>query len=166
EKVCLDGFEIFEKESEQNPSVSVEPNDLAYIIYTSGSTGKPKGVETTHHNVIRLFESTDHWYQFNEQDVWTLFHSYAFDFSVWELWGALLYGGKLVVVSYLDSRSPERFYDILIQENVSVLNQTPSAFGQLIQIDKSASAHDKNHLNLRYIIFGGEILNFATLKEW
>ena len=87
-----------------------------------------------HHNVIRLFKSTDCWYQFNEKDTWTLFHSYAFDFSVWEIWGALLYGGKLVVVPYWISRSPKDFYQLLVEEEVTVLNQTPSAFRQLIQV--------------------------------
>jgi len=121
-----------------NPtSDHVTPASLAYIIYTSGSTGKPKGVLVTHHNVMRLFAATDHWYGFHEQDVWTLFHSYAFDFSVWELWGALLYGGRLVVVPYLISRSPEAFYHLLCAEGVTVLNQTPSAFRQLIHAEET-----------------------------
>ena len=96
-------------ESAQAPAVDVAPGSLAYVIYTSGSTGRPKGVQVTHANVVRLFTATDHWFGFGPDDVWTLFHSYAFDFSVWELWGALLYGGRLVVVPYLVSRSPEAF---------------------------------------------------------
>ena len=83
-----------------NPPAAVAADDLAYVIYTSGSTGKPKGALITHDNVARLFDATDAWFGFDERDVWTLFHSYAFDFSVWELWGALLYGGRLVVVPY------------------------------------------------------------------
>src|SRR5678815_6197215 len=77
---------------------AVNPHHLAYVIYTSGSTGAPKGVMVEHGNVVRLFSATNEWFQFNENDVWTLFHSYAFDFSVWEIWGALAYGGCLVVV--------------------------------------------------------------------
>ena len=111
------------------------PDDLAYVIYTSGSTGKPKGVLVTHANVSRLFTATDHWFGFGPHDVWTLFHSYAFDFSVWELWGALLYGGRVVIVPYWVSRDPAAFRELLVEERVTVLNQTPSAFRQLIQAD-------------------------------
>ncbi|MHC5829816.1 MAG: AMP-binding protein, partial [Nostoc sp.] len=114
------------------------PAQAAYIIYTSGSTGKPKGCIVTHNNVTRLMRSTEPWFEFNENDVWTLFHSYAFDFSVWEIWGALVYGGKLVVVPYLESRSPETFRALLFSEGVTILNQTPSAFRSLIRADREA----------------------------
>src|SRR5262249_24583513 len=110
----------------------VKPQHLAYVIYTSGSTGAPKGVMVEHANVTRLFSATDEWFRFNEDDVWTLFHSYAFDFSVWEIWGALLYGGCLVVVPKNIARSPQEFYKLLCFHKVTVLNQTPSAFRQLI----------------------------------
>ena len=138
--------------------------NLAYIIYTSGSTGRPKGVLVTHGNVIRLFQSTEQWFHFNQEDVWTLFHSYAFDFSVWEIWGALIYGGRLVVVPYLISREPEAFYQLLAQEGVTVLNQTPSAFRQLMRAEETLGV--SKQLALRYIIFGGEALDLASLRPW
>ncbi|MFB5566016.1 amino acid adenylation domain-containing protein [Bacillus cereus] len=165
ESICLDcDQDEIGKESKTLPVSNVGPKNLAYVIYTSGSTGNPKGVMIEHHNVIRLFKSTDCWYQFNEKDTWTLFHSYAFDFSVWEIWGALLYGGKLVVVPYWISRSPKDFYQLLVEEEVTVLNQTPSAFRQLIRV---CEQEDKNkNLQLRYVIFGGEALEPISLLPW
>ncbi|HET9130767.1 MAG TPA: amino acid adenylation domain-containing protein, partial [Terriglobia bacterium] len=148
---------------DRNPPQLAGPDDLAYVIYTSGTTGKPKGSLITHRNVVRLFTSTDHWYGFNERDVWTLFHSCAFDFSVWEIWGALLYGGRLVVVPFLVSRSPQSFHELLLKEKVTVLNQTPSAFRQLIQAEEDAG---QNLCDLRYVIFGGEALEMQSLRPW
>jgi amino acid adenylation domain-containing protein/non-ribosomal peptide synthase protein (TIGR01720 family) len=139
-----------------------DASSLAYVIYTSGSTGKPKGALITHGNVARLFDSTEAWFRFGERDVWTLFHSYAFDFSVWEIWGALLYGGRLVVVPWEVSRSPELFLDLLVRERVTVLNQTPSAFAQLAQ----AEAQRAVATALRLVIFGGEALDPASLEPW
>ncbi|NER29541.1 MAG: amino acid adenylation domain-containing protein, partial [Symploca sp. SIO1C4] len=163
--LCLDtDKETIAQHSQSNPKNTATANNLAYVIYTSGSTGKPKGVLVNHSNVLRLFAATDSWYHFNPQDVWTLFHSYAFDFSVWEVWGALLYGGKLVIVPYLVTRSPESFYQLLSQENVTVLNQTPSAFRQLIQAEQSATTVEQ--LKLRLVIFGGEALELNSLKPW
>ncbi|EPN30223.1 non-ribosomal peptide synthetase SyfB, partial [Pseudomonas syringae pv. actinidiae ICMP 18807] len=149
-------------ESERNPQVPVKPTSLAYVIYTSGSTGKPKGVMIEHRNVARLFSATEDWFGFNEQDVWSLFHSFAFDFSVWEIWGALLHGGRLLIVPQLVSRSPEDFYALLCSAGVTVLNQTPSAFRQLI----AAQGENPKAHSLRQVIFGGEALETAMLKPW
>ena len=124
-------------ESSQNPLPLSTPHHLAYVIYTSGSTGKPKGVMIAHGNVIRLLRRTEQWYNFNSTDTWTLFHSYAFDFSVWEIWGALSYGGNLIIVPYLTSRSPEAFNTLLIDNKVTILNQTPSSFQQLVDYEQS-----------------------------
>jgi amino acid adenylation domain-containing protein len=146
------------------PPVTDLPDSTAYVIYTSGSTGKPKGVPVSHANVARLLTATDEWFGFNESDVWTLFHSYAFDFSVWELWGALLYGGRLVVVPYWVSRSPEAFYDLLVRERVTVLNQTPSAFHQLAAAGEQRGG--RGELVLRWVIFGGEALEPRRLGGW
>ena len=147
-----------------NPAPANKPEDIAYIIYTSGSTGRPKGVLVSHRNVVRLFRQTDPWFKFNESDVWTLFHSYTFDFSVWEIWGALLYGGRLVVVSHLMARAPDEFYRLLATEKVTVLNQTPSAFRQLIWAETTAA--QTRDLQIRYIICGGEALELQSLKPW
>ena len=147
-----------------NPTAGATADDPAYVIYTSGSTGQPKGCVVTHRNVARLMQSTEALYGFDSTDVWTLFHSTAFDFSVWEIWGAWLYGGRLVVVPYDLSRSPEEFYKMLSREKVTVLNQTPSAFRQLIAAESAAT--DAWPLHLRYVIFGGEALEMQSLVPW
>ncbi|MFI8716266.1 amino acid adenylation domain-containing protein [Stenotrophomonas sp. NPDC077464] len=135
---------------------------LAYVIYTSGSTGQPKGVMVEHGHVSRLFTATQAQFGFDERDVWTLFHSFAFDFSVWEIWGALLHGGRLVVVPALCTRMPLEFYDLLVREQVTVLNQTPSAFRGLIAAQQQRS--DAHHL--RVVVFGGEALELPMLVPW
>ena len=163
--IFVDDVELSEFQSypTSNLSSQATTENLAYVIYTSGTTGKSKGSLIRHRNVTRLFTATEHWYGFNEGDVWTLFHSTAFDFSVWEIWGALLYGGRVVVVPFLVSRSPEAFYDLLAREHITVLNQTPSAFRQLIQAEGETG---KKELALRYVIFGGEALELQSLRPW
>jgi len=153
-----------EAEPDIPPRVAVGADNLAYIIYTSGSTGQPKGTLIRHGNVLRLFTATEPLFGFGEDDVWTLFHSFAFDFSVWEIWGALLYGGRVVVVPYTVSRSPREFRRLLATEGVTVLNQTPSAFRQLVRVDQQAGPEEA--LALRFVIFGGEALELGSLTPW
>ena len=149
-------------ESIVNPRVDLSPAHLAYVIYTSGSTGQPKGVMIEHRQVARLFTATEHWFGFNRNDVWALFHSFAFDFSVWEIWGALMHGGQLLIVPQLVSRSPDECYTLLCEAGVSILNQTPSAFRQLI----AAQGQNPRSHSLRQVIFGGEALEPGVLKPW
>ncbi|WP_255653948.1 non-ribosomal peptide synthase/polyketide synthase [Corallococcus sp. EGB] len=139
------------------------PEHGCYVIYTSGSTGRPKGMQIDHARVTRLFTATAPWFSFGPDEVWTLFHSYAFDFSVWEIWGALIHGARLVIVPYLVSRSPESFRALVHDEGVTVLNQTPSAFLQFVQAD---AARASGASSLRWIIFGGETLEFSSLRAW
>jgi amino acid adenylation domain-containing protein/non-ribosomal peptide synthase protein (TIGR01720 family) len=151
-------------ESPDNPPQVVEADNLAYVMYTAASTGAPSGVLVTHANVSRLFDASEIWFQFGRDDVWTLFHSCASDFSVWEIWGALLYGGRLVIVPYWVSRDPDAFIDLLVRERVTVLNQTPSAFRQLIQADGERSRPER--FALRSIVLGGEALAVSGLRPW
>ena len=163
--ICLDtDWEAIAEKDATTPESEVLADNVVYSIYTSGSTGKPKGALITHDNVARLFKATESWFHFTHDDVWTLFHSYAFDFSVWEIWGALLYGGKLIIVPYEVSRSPEAFYQLLRTNGVTILNQTPSAFRQLMQAEEALNVSDA--LSLRLIIFGGEALDIQSLKPW
>ncbi|MFC0210898.1 non-ribosomal peptide synthase/polyketide synthase [Paenibacillus chartarius] len=140
------------------------PKDLAYVIYTSGTTGKPKGTLIEHKNVVRLLFNDKNLFDFCASDTWTLFHSFCFDFSVWEMYGALLYGGKLVIVPSLTAKSPKQFLKLLHERQVTILNQTPTYFYQLLQ--EALSAGEAAQLSLRKVIFGGEALSPYLLKDW
>lgn len=139
------------------------PDDLIYIIYTSGSTGTPKGVMLKHRNVVRLIKNDKFQFDFNDKDVWTMFHSVAFDFSVWELYGSLLYGSKLILVPETTAKDPNKFLQLLRDEKVTVLNQTPTYFYNLL--DRELLNKD-NSLVVRYIIYGGEALKPNLVKPW
>lgn len=166
--VCLDDVkQDLARQPLENLHIDFDLYPNLYVIYTSGSTGVPKGVLVSHSNVIALFNSADQIYKFGPEDCWTLFHSYAFDFSVWEMFGALLYGGKLVIVPESTCKSPDDFFDLLVANKVSVLNQTPSAFYEFLLIAKTNYINAQQKLAyLRYIIFGGEALNCRKLRDW
>jgi amino acid adenylation domain-containing protein len=139
------------------------PTHLAYIIYTSGTTGRPKGMMIQHHNVVRLLFNEKFQFEFGERDTWTLFHSFCFDFSIWEMYGALLYGGELVIIPPMVARDPAVYLDLLRKHSVTVLNQTPLAFYNLMNRELSEGSRQ---LKLRYVIFGGEALDPGKLGRW
>ncbi|OIK26873.1 non-ribosomal peptide synthetase [Streptomyces malaysiense] len=136
--------------------------DPAYVIFTSGSTGRPKGVEVAHRSVLSLVAATTPSFGFGTGDVWTWFHSAAFDFSVWEIWGCLLTGGRLVVVPESVRRAPDEFRALLAEQRVTVLNQTPSSFLRLVELEH----RERTELPLRLVVFGGETLDTAALGHW
>lgn len=146
-------------------SVNVDPHSLAYVIYTSGTTGDPKGVLIEHINVTRLLFNTNNYFDFNSSDRWVLFHSYCFDVSVWEMYGALLNGGCLVIISKETAQDSTRFYDLLLDKNVTVLNQTPTAFRSLVQ-NNGGRIVNSPPASVRYLIFAGEALMPEILKTW
>lgn len=148
--------------SPANPIVDIKPNFSMYAIYTSGSTGNPKGVMIEHGSLAHLFKATEKKFHFNNKDVWTLFHSVSFDFSVWEIWGPLIYGGKLIIVPDYIAKDPLQFYQLLNKSRVTILNQTPSAFSRIVEIDEQLRAR----LFLRFIIFDGEVLSPKIVLPW
>ncbi len=165
--VCLDtDWEIISQRSTKNLSNATFADSLAYVIYTSGSTGRPKGVQIQHKSIINLLEAIRPLFHFDERDIWTVFHSYAFDFSVWEIWGALTAGSRLVIVPAKITQSPREFYELLCSEKVTVLHQTPSAIQSLTAIKRTEI---NMPLYLRLIVCGGEALSshfVPKLLEW
>ena len=145
--------------------VPVGPDDCAYVIYTSGSTGRPKGVVVPHGNVTALVAACDEVLDLGPDDVWTMLHSHCFDFSVWELWGALAHGSRLVVVPAETARSPRATLDLLAREGVTVLNVVPSVFRYLTRAAQRGLSAGTD-LQLRYVIFGGERVDLPAAREW
>lgn len=143
--------------------LEVSPEDGAYVIYTSGSTGNPKGVLLSHRNVVRLMTNSKFQFDFSANDIWTVFHSFCFDFSVWEMYGALFYGGTCLVVPKETARDTAKFLDLVVNEKVTVLNQTPGAFYHFLFVADDKKISD---FALRYVIFGGEALHPARLAEF
>ncbi len=159
----LDGEDFdLEHTIAENPAPLTTPENLAYVIYTSGSTGQPKGVQVEHRQIARLFTATEHWYGFGPADVWVLAHSYAFDVSVWELWGALAHGGRIVVSPFWVTRSPDAFAALVAERGVTVLCATPSLFSS---VQEELLRH-ADELAIRYVVFAGEALQPATLRPW
>ncbi|GAB1334038.1 pyoverdine non-ribosomal peptide synthetase PvdD [Streptomyces sp. E-15] len=141
------------------------PDDLAYVIYTSGSTGRPKGVEITHANLAWLLDAADRHFGFGPADVWTLTHSPAFDFSVWELWAPLATGGRVIVLTGEEVRDPGAVHRVLREERVTVLNQTPAAFKGLRAHLKDTGASFAD-LPLRTVVFGGDAFDVRDYRDW
>src|SRR5262249_10657319 len=163
--ICLDrDWRTIPTRSPEDFPAQVEPDHAAYLIYTSGSTGRPKGVIVTHRSVFNLFNAVNEKLRLGEGDVWTMFHSSAFDFSVWEMWGALIYGGTLVVVPYLVARTAGECFDLVREHGVTILSQTPSAFRHFIKANEVVGVGKDS--SLRAVIFGGEALDFQSLKGW
>lgn len=160
--ICIDNESIYVGDDSELENIN-KSSDLAYIIYTSGTTGKPKGSMIEHRNVVRLLFNNKFQFNFDNKDIWTLFHSYCFDFSVWEMYGALLYGGQLIIVAEYVKKDPAEYRKLLLEHKVTVLNQTPSSFYNLVNEDLSFT---ESLLNLNYVVFGGEALKPLKLKKW
>ncbi|ORA08534.1 hypothetical protein BST12_28315, partial [Mycobacterium angelicum] len=147
------------------PAIRPAPDNLAYIMYTSGSTGKPKAVAITQRNVVALFAGLKQECQFAATDVWAWCHSPAFDVSVWEMWGALLHGARVVAVPWTTVRSPRALWELIIRERVTVLSQTPSAFYELMRAERESTCSAADSA-LRLVVFAGERLRTSRLQGW
>ncbi|MCE1115937.1 amino acid adenylation domain-containing protein [Pseudomonas sp. NMI795_08] len=158
-------LQALQEAADHVPPGGPQPQDLAYVIYTSGSTGKPKGVCVSHHNVVRLFGSTHSWFDYRNSDVWTGCHAYMFDASVWEMWGALLHGGRLVIVPVAITRDPHALLELVVDEQVTVFGQIPSAFYRFMEAEADRPELAAR-MTLRYQCFGGEPLDLGRLAPW
>jgi amino acid adenylation domain-containing protein len=147
------------------PETVRNPDAPAYVIYTSGTTGRPKGCVVSHRNVVRLFMCRDFPFDFGADDIWILAHAVSFDFSVWEIFGAFLFGGRLIVAPRQRIRATDQFLGMLEQYRVTVLNQTPRAFAALATMVKE-DGRGSLARHLRYVVFGGDRLDPGQLKEW
>ncbi|WP_309241020.1 non-ribosomal peptide synthetase [Nocardia sp. BSTN01] len=166
--VSIDDAETeFDAGSARAP-VAARPDNLAYVIYTSGSTGTPKGVAVTHRDAVTLLTHAAERFDVHPGDVWTMSHSYAFDFAVWEMWGALLTGGMVIVVDHDTARSPDALVELVAREGVTILSQTPSAFYGFADAERRyrETGCAWGDLALRYVVFGGEALDASRLSGW
>jgi len=167
--LCMTGQrEFIATQDDTNPGVSISSEQLCYVMFTSGSTGSPKGVMVTHGNVEFLFADADgiehYGLGIGPEDVWTLFHTFSFGFSVWEIWGALRHGGRLVIVSPELRADPNSLFELLRAESVTIISQTPSAFRQNFLADRFM--HHSAELPLRAIVLSGEAVAAEDLRRW
>lgn len=156
---------VLARQSDRNLDLEVKPDDLMYVLYTSGSTGHPKGVMVTHANVARLFPAMSRYLRFDRNDIWTLFHSHAFGFSIWEMWGALAHGGRLVIVPPEMTMAPSNLLELMAFERITVLSQTPSAF-RLLARAVTILPELADLSALRLVAFSGESLEPRILESW